>query len=103
LSKLARKKRASMIRKRRVLDREITRQLKIPKELTEAESLERVRGNMVWRQAREKSDFKMYEPHLVKMIEIKKQIAERVGYEKHPYNALLDMFEEELSLIIENS
>lgn len=80
----------------RVLDREITRQLKIPKELTEAESLERIRGNMVWRQAREKSDFKMYEPHLKNMIEIKKNIAEKIGYEKHPYDALLDQFEEDL-------
>jgi carboxypeptidase Taq len=82
----------------RVLDRDITRQLKIPKELTEAESLERIRGNMVWRQAREKSDFKMYETHLKKMVDIKKQIAEKIGYEKHPYDALLDQFEEELTV-----
>ena len=82
----------------RVLNREITKQTKIPKELTEAESLERIRGNMVWREARAKSDFKMYEPHLKKMIGIKKQIAERIGYEKHPYDALLDMFEEELTV-----
>jgi len=82
----------------RMLDRDITRQLKIPKELTEAESLERIRGNMIWRQAREKSDFKMYEPHLQKMIEIKKQIADKIGYEKHPYDALLDAYEEELTV-----
>jgi carboxypeptidase Taq len=82
----------------RVLDREITKQIKIPKELTEAESLERIRGNMTWRQAREKSDFKMYEPHLEKMIEIKKQIAEKIGYQKYPYNALLDLFEEDLTV-----
>ena len=59
----------------RVLDREITKQIRIPKELTEAESLERIRGNMVWREARAKSVFRMYEPHLEKMINIKKQIA----------------------------
>jgi carboxypeptidase Taq len=82
----------------RVLNREITRQIKIPKELTEAESLERIRGNMAWREAREKSDFMMYAPHLRKMIEIKKQIAEKIGYEKHPYDALLDTFEEELTV-----
>ena len=82
----------------RVLNREITKQIKIPKELTEAESLERIRGNMAWREAREKSDFMMYEPHLEKMIEIKKQIAEKIGYEKHPYDALLDTFEEELTV-----
>ena len=82
----------------RVLDREITKQVKIPKELTEAESLVRIRGNMAWREARAKSDFKMYEPHLEKMIEIKKQIAAKWGYEKHPYNALLDTFEEQLTV-----
>lgn len=37
----------------RVLNREITKQMKIPKELTEAESLESIRGNMAWRTARE--------------------------------------------------
>jgi len=63
----------------RVLNREITKQIKIPKELTEAESLERIRGNMVWREARKKSDFMMYAPHLKKMIEIKKQIADKIG------------------------
>jgi carboxypeptidase Taq len=82
----------------RVLNREITKQIKIPNELTEAESLERVRGNMVWRMAREKSDFTMYEPHLKKMIEIKKQIAEKIGYQKHAYDAHLDWFEEELTV-----
>ena len=82
----------------RVLNREITKQIKIPKELTEAESLERIRGNMAWRVAREKSDFMMYKPHLEKMIEIKKQIAEKIGYEEHPYDALLDSFEEELTV-----
>lgn len=82
----------------RVLDREITKQIKIPNELTQAESLERIRGNMAWREARQKSDFMMYAPHLKKMIEIKKQIAEKIGYEKHPYDALLDSFEEDLTV-----
>jgi len=82
----------------RMLDRDITKETKIPKEMTEAESLVRIKGNMAWRQAREKSDFKMYEPHLKNMIEIKKQVAEKVGYEKHPYDALLDRFEEELTV-----
>ena len=82
----------------RVLDREITKEVKIPKELTEAESLVRIRGNMAWREARAKSDFKKYQPHLEKMIEIKKQIAAKWGFQKHPYNALLDTFEEQLTV-----
>jgi len=82
----------------RMLDRNISRQLKVPKELTEAEALESTVGNMVWREAREKSDFKMYEPHLQNMIAIKKHVANKVGYEKHPYDALLDEFEEGLTV-----
>jgi carboxypeptidase Taq len=66
--------------------------------LTEAESLERIRGNMAWRWAREKSDYMMYAPHLKNMIDIKKKIAEKIGYEKHPYDALLDSFEEGLTV-----
>lgn len=82
----------------RVLDREIVRQIKIPKELTEAESLARIRGNMAWREARSKSNFKMFEPYLENMVELKKQIAAKKGYEKHPYDALLDVFEEQLTV-----
>ena len=82
----------------RVLNREITKQIKIPRELTQAESLERIRGNMAWREAREKSDYMMYAPHLMKMIDIKKKIAEKIGYEKNPYDALLDSFEEGLTV-----
>jgi carboxypeptidase Taq len=82
----------------RILDKNIARQLKVPNELTEAEALESTLGNMVWREAREKSDFKIYEPHLENMIAIKKKIANKVGYEKHPYDALLDEFEEGLTV-----
>src|ERR1044072_1106375 len=39
----------------RVLNREINKQSRVPKELTEAESLEKIRGNMAWREARAKS------------------------------------------------
>ena len=53
---------------------------------------------MAWREARAKSDFKMYEPHLKKMIELKKETAAKWGYEKHPYDALLDTFEEQLTV-----
>ncbi len=53
---------------------------------------------MAWREARAKSDFKMFEPHLQKMIEIKKEIAAKWGYDNHPYDALFnDAFEEQLT------
>jgi len=46
-----------------------------------------------WTMAREKSDFKMFAPYLSKLVELKKQEAEYIGYESRPYDALLDGYE----------
>src|ERR1044071_1538322 len=51
----------------RVLDKEIEKQIKIPKELTEAESLERIRGNMASGDARIRREYKLNAHHLKKM------------------------------------
>src|SRR5438093_13641214 len=40
----------------------------------------------------------MYSPNLNKIIKINKKIDKKIGYEKHPYDALLDLFEEELTV-----
>ncbi len=53
---------------------------------------------MVWREARKRSDFKAFKPHLEKNIELKREEAETLGYEGHPYNALLDHYEEGLTV-----
>lgn len=67
---------------------------RIPPSLLEEEQREGVKATVVWREARKKSDFKSFQPHLEKMIAIKLQEADKLGYEKHPYNALLDLYEE---------
>ncbi len=46
-----------------------------------------------WGKARKNSDFKSYAPLLDKMIGLKMQVAEHVGYEDKPYDALLDDYE----------
>lgn len=52
----------------------------------------------LWKIAKRKSDFKMVQPNLERMIEIKREIADRLGYEKHPYDALLDLYEHEVTV-----
>lgn len=47
----------------------------------------------VWTKAKEKSDFKLFAPHLDKLVELKRQECEILGYEDHPYDALLDLYE----------
>jgi carboxypeptidase Taq len=46
-----------------------------------------------WVEARESNNYAGYAPELEKMIALKRQQADLVGYEAHPYNALLDDYE----------
>lgn len=46
-----------------------------------------------WIKARKANDFELYAPELEKMIALKKKQANLYGYEKHPYDALLDDYE----------
>jgi carboxypeptidase Taq len=43
--------------------------------------------------AREANDYALFQPALAKMIENKREEAAFLGYDKHPYNALLDQYE----------
>lgn len=43
-----------------------------------------------WMEARKANDFSIFAGDLARLIELKKQEADMLGYEQHPYNALLD-------------
>ena len=83
------------IRERSVqlLRREYDRETKVPtdlvRELTETTNI----AYQVWTEARPASDFAMFEPHLKKVVELKKQQADAIGYEAERYDALLDLYE----------
>jgi carboxypeptidase Taq len=47
----------------------------------------------VWTKARPANDFPMLEPYLKRMIELKKEAADAIGWENERYDALLDDFE----------
>lgn len=51
---------------------------------------------IVWREARVKNDFEMFRPYLEKIFELSRKAADYLGWEKHPYDALLDLHEEGL-------
>jgi carboxypeptidase Taq len=59
------------------------------KELSKTESL----SMEAWAKARKEKDFKQFKPWLEKMIGLKMQVAEHIGYEDQPYDALLDEYE----------
>ncbi len=46
-----------------------------------------------WHQAKINNDFKSYAPFLDKLLTLKKKECELLGYENHPYDAMLDQYE----------
>jgi len=70
-----------------------SRALKIPNQLVEELARVCSQAQPVWAHARAKSDFSQFLPFLEKIIHLKREEAAAVGWEGHPYNALLDEYE----------
>ncbi|MCL2627793.1 MAG: carboxypeptidase M32, partial [Oscillospiraceae bacterium] len=47
----------------------------------------------VWETAREKCDYDMMQPYYEKIMDYQRRLCDWYGYEKHPYDALLDDYE----------
>jgi carboxypeptidase Taq len=77
--------------------RDVEKSLKIPTELVEEMARLATEAFAAWAEAREKSDFKIYQPYLQKIVALNQKEAELLGYKESPYDALLDGFEPELT------
>jgi carboxypeptidase Taq len=51
---------------------------------------------IVWREAKAKNDFNAFKPYLERIFDLARKTADYLGWEKHPYDALLDLYEEGL-------
>lgn len=77
----------------REMTRDFERKFKVPDDLIQEMSKVSTKAQSAWEKAREKSDFELFLPHLEKQIELKKEVAEYIGYENEPYDALVEEFE----------
>ena len=66
---------------------------KLPTDFVEDFSRTTSKAGHVWAEARSKSDFGMFRPHLEKIVELCRRKADLIGYETDRYDALLDEFE----------
>ncbi len=81
----------------RVLLKSLSFYEKIPEEfLEEFENITNT-TTVIWREAKEKDNFKIFEKSLSKIFDMNKQMAEYLGYKESPYDALLDLYEEDLT------
>ena len=81
----------------RTIKKDLKYYVKVPPELIEELQRTTTEATVVWRDARKKSDFALFEPHLEKIVALKRKEVDKLGYEGHPYNALLDIYEEDLT------
>ncbi len=73
--------------------KEYERNEKIPKDEYKEYVLLQSQTETLWEEAKEKSDFEMFRPNLEKLVAFKKKFVGYWGYNKHPYNTLLDDYE----------
>ncbi len=80
----------------RVLKRDIRIMKALPPELVRELAKTAQEARPYWKAAKEKNDFNIFKPYLEKIVELEKKVVEYLGYEEHPYDALLDFYEEGL-------
>lgn len=51
-----------------------------------------------WDKAKKASDFSIFQPYLEKVVAIVREEAEIYGYENHPYDALIDLYEPDMTV-----
>ncbi len=72
---------------------EYDRATRLPGKLVQEFAEVKVHAQSAWAESRKKSDFSVFAPTLEKVISLCREHAERWGYEKNLYDALLDRFE----------
>jgi carboxypeptidase Taq len=82
----------------REYQKEYTRMKKIPPAFYEEYVLLTAKAENVWEDAKRTSDFKLFEPYLSKIVAFNRKFADYWGYQKHPYDALLEYYEPGLTV-----
>ena len=77
----------------RIARRNFDRATRLPAELVADMARTTSLAEPAWVEARKTSDWSLFAPHLSRIIELQRQVADRFGYETHPYDALLQDYE----------
>jgi carboxypeptidase Taq len=80
------------------LKEDVEKARKVPSEFVEKMSKTTSLAYTAWEESREKNKFSLFAPHLEKIIELEKQYCDYVKLPGHPYNSLLDDYEEGMTV-----
>ena len=77
--------------------RQYKMQKRIPAELVGRAAALAAESEMVWALARDRNDFASFKPYLRQMIALKIEYTEAIGYDEHPFDALVMQFEPDMT------
>lgn len=66
---------------------------KIPEDRYKEFVILRTSSEVAWEEAKDKSDFNIFKPHLEKVVDFTKEFVEYWGYKENKYDTLLDFYE----------
>jgi carboxypeptidase Taq len=81
----------------RILSREHTRNTRLPEQFVADFARLTSESLPAWVEARKQGDFTIFLPFLEKLVSLSRQKADYLGYTEHPYDSLLDLYEEGLT------
>ena len=82
----------------RVLKREIDILEKLPANFVEKFAQLTTKARIYWRNAKQQNNFKLFQSYLQEIVDMNIKKAEYIGEGKKPYDALLDLYEEGLTM-----
>ncbi len=71
----------------------INHHTRLPAELLRAQAEHATVAGAAWAHARETSDFALFQPHLEKVVSLARESAQALGYEGHPYDPMVQIYE----------
>ena len=82
------------------LEKDVEKSRKIPSDFVERISKTTSLAYQAWEDARSKNDFKVFSPHLEKIVELEKEYCDYIKLPGPLYNTLLDDYEEGMTVDI---
>jgi carboxypeptidase Taq len=81
----------------RVTRRDYDKARRLPAELIAELARSASEARPAWVRSRRESDWERFAPHLARNVQLNQQLAELLGYNDHPYDALLDRTEPDMT------
>lgn len=66
---------------------------RVPEQLNRDLAVLKSEAQEVWTQAKATSNFALFAPYLRRMVGLNRELADALGYQDHPYDALLNLYE----------